>query len=76
MENIDNFPNLTGREKQVLNLIRKGFLYKQVALELGITTKTVEFHMSKILRKFNTSDRYELEINSFNLKIYGETREN
>ena len=55
---------LTGREKQVLSLIRQGFLYKQVACELEISIKTVEFHMAKILRKFKISDRYELEISA------------
>lgn len=51
---------LTGREKQVLHLLSQGLLYKEIAANLKISTKTVEYHTSKILRKFKVKDRYEL----------------
>lgn len=53
---------LTGRERQVLDLIKKGLLYKQIAKELDVTCRTIEFHAAKLLKKFNVKDRYELEI--------------
>jgi len=42
---------LIGRETQVLKLLKRGLLNKEIADELNITTKTVEFHITKILRK-------------------------
>lgn len=53
---------LTGRERQVLGLIKKGLLYKQIAKELGVTDRAIEFHAAKLLKKYNVKDRYELEI--------------
>ena len=51
---------LTMREREVLRLIARGYLYKEVALELGISTKTVEAHVSAVLRKLQLSNRHEL----------------
>jgi len=51
---------LTMREREVLRLIARGYLYKQVALELGISAKTVEAHVSAVLRKLQLSNRHEL----------------
>ncbi|NCO66818.1 MAG: hypothetical protein COW32_08375 [Candidatus Aquicultor secundus] len=51
---------LTGREKQVLSRLVKGLPYKQIASELSISKKTVEFHSSKIFKKLQVSDRFEL----------------
>ena len=51
---------LTTREREVLRLIARGFAYKQVARELGISIKTVETHVSAVLRKLQLSSRYEL----------------
>jgi len=51
---------LTGRERQVLKLLKRGFLNKEIADELNIATKTVEFHITKILRKLQCYDRFEL----------------
>ncbi|MBE0448546.1 MAG: hypothetical protein IBX64_10700, partial [Actinobacteria bacterium] len=51
---------LTGREKQILRLLQRGLLYKQIADEFNVTIKAVEFHTSKILRKLQSSDRFEL----------------
>jgi DNA-binding NarL/FixJ family response regulator len=51
---------LTTREREVLRLIARGFAYKQVARRLGISIKTVETHVSSVLRKLQLSSRYEL----------------
>ncbi len=51
---------LTTREKDVLRLIARGFAYKQVARKLNISIKTVETHVSSVLRKLQLSNRHEL----------------
>lgn len=51
---------LTSREKDVLRLIARGFAYKQVARKLDISIKTVETHVSSVLRKLQLSNRHEL----------------
>lgn len=51
---------LTTREQEVLRLIARGFSYKQVAHRLYISHKTVESHVSAVLRKLQLSNRYEL----------------
>jgi DNA-binding NarL/FixJ family response regulator len=51
---------LTMREREVLRLIARGYLYKEIALELSISTKTVEAHVSAVLRKLQLSNRHEL----------------
>lgn len=51
---------LTPREKEVLRLIARGYPYKQVARRLSISVKTVETHVSAVLRKLQLSSRYEL----------------
>jgi DNA-binding NarL/FixJ family response regulator len=51
---------LTTREKEVLRLIARGYAYKQVATRLSISTKTVESHVSAVLRKLQLSNRHEL----------------
>ncbi len=51
---------LTAREKDVLRLIARGFAYKQVARKLEISIKTVETHVSSVLRKLQLSNRHEL----------------
>jgi DNA-binding NarL/FixJ family response regulator len=51
---------LTARERDVLQLIARGYLYKEVALELGISAKTVEAHVSAVLRKLQLSNRHQL----------------
>jgi DNA-binding NarL/FixJ family response regulator len=51
---------LTPREREVLQLIARGYLYKEIALELGISTKTVEAHVSAVLRKLQLSNRHQL----------------
>jgi DNA-binding NarL/FixJ family response regulator len=51
---------LTPREKEVLRQIARGYSYKQVARRLSISVKTVESHVSAVLRKLQLSSRYEL----------------
>ena len=51
---------LTLREREVLRLIARGYLYKEIALRLGISVKTVEAHVSAVLRKLQLSSRHEL----------------
>ncbi|MGM0819414.1 MAG: response regulator [Actinomycetota bacterium] len=51
---------LTAREREVLRLIARGYAYKQVARRLEISIKTVETHVSAVLRKLQLSSRYEL----------------
>ena len=51
---------LTAREREVLRLIARGYAYKQVAKQLAISIKTVESHVSAVLRKLQLSSRYEL----------------
>jgi DNA-binding NarL/FixJ family response regulator len=51
---------LTNREQEVLRQIARGYSYKQVAKRLSISVKTVETHVSAVLRKLQLSSRYEL----------------
>jgi DNA-binding NarL/FixJ family response regulator len=51
---------LTPREREVLRLIARGYAYKEAARELHISVKTVESHVSSVLRKLQLSNRYEL----------------
>ncbi len=51
---------LTPREREVLRLIARGYAYKEVALELSISIKTVETHVSAVLRKLQLSNRHQL----------------
>ena len=51
---------LTTRERQALRLIARGYAYKEIARELSISVKTVETHVSAVLRKLQLSSRHEL----------------
>lgn len=51
---------LTVREKEVLRLIARGYTYKEVAKRLNISVKTVETHVSAVLRKLQLSNRHQL----------------
>jgi ATP-dependent DNA ligase len=50
----------TTREREVLRLIARGYAYKEVARDLGISVKTVETHVSSVLRKLQLSSRHQL----------------
>jgi DNA-binding NarL/FixJ family response regulator len=51
---------LTPREREVLQHIARGYMYKEIARRLGISAKTVEAHVSAVLRKLQLSSRHEL----------------
>ena len=51
---------LTPREQEVLRYIARGYAYKEIAYRLSISPKTVEHHVSSVLRKLQLSNRYEL----------------
>jgi DNA-binding NarL/FixJ family response regulator len=51
---------LSPREREVLRHIARGYTYKEVARDLTISTKTVESHVSSVLRKLQLSTRHEL----------------
>ena len=51
---------LTPRERDVLRLIARGYLYKEVALELKISPRTVEHHVSAVLGKLQLTNRHQL----------------
>jgi DNA-binding NarL/FixJ family response regulator len=51
---------LTIREREVLRLIARGYAYKEIARELYISVKTVETHVSAVLRKLQLTNRYQL----------------
>jgi DNA-binding NarL/FixJ family response regulator len=51
---------LTPRERQVLRLIARGYSYRDIGTELTISTKTVESHVSSVLRKLQLSNRHQL----------------
>jgi DNA-binding NarL/FixJ family response regulator len=51
---------LTPREREVLQLIARGYAYKEIARRLTISAKTVESHVSSVLRKLQLSSRHEL----------------
>jgi DNA-binding NarL/FixJ family response regulator len=51
---------LTTREREVLRYIARGYTYKEVASRLYLSVKTVESHVSAVLRKLQLSNRYEL----------------
>ena len=60
-EEIDpELDQLTAREREVLRYIARGYLYKEIAQRLGISAKTVEAHVSSVLRKLQLSNRHEL----------------
>jgi DNA-binding NarL/FixJ family response regulator len=51
---------LTTREREVLQLIARGYRYKEIAARLHLSVKTVESHVSNVLRKLQLSSRHEL----------------
>ncbi len=51
---------LTPREREVLQHLARGYMYKEIARRLGISAKTVEAHVSAVLRKLQLSSRHEL----------------
>ena len=56
----DELDRLSSREQEVMRLIARGYTYREVASELFISIKTVETHVSAVLRKLQLSSRHEL----------------
>jgi DNA-binding NarL/FixJ family response regulator len=59
-ESSEELDRLSAREREVMRLIARGYAYKEVATELFISIKTVETHVSAVLRKLQLSSRHEL----------------
>lgn len=59
-ESSEELDRLSAREREVMRLIARGYAYKEVATELFISVKTVETHVSAVLRKLQLSSRHEL----------------
>ncbi|MGV8882608.1 MAG: LuxR C-terminal-related transcriptional regulator [Rhodoglobus sp.] len=59
-ESSEELDRLSAREREVMRLIARGYAYKEVATELFISIKTVESHVSAVLRKLQLSSRHEL----------------
>jgi DNA-binding NarL/FixJ family response regulator len=59
-ESSDELDRLSAREREVMRLIARGYAYKEVASQLYISIKTVETHVSAVLRKLQLSSRHEL----------------
>lgn len=56
----EDLDKLSAREREVMRLIARGYTYKETAAELFISVKTVETHVSAVLRKLQLSSRHEL----------------
>lgn len=56
----DELDRLSAREQEVMRMIARGYAYKEVASELFLSVKTVETHVSNVLRKLQLSNRHEL----------------
>jgi DNA-binding NarL/FixJ family response regulator len=56
----DELDRLSAREQEVMRMIARGYSYKEVAAELFLSVKTVETHVSNVLRKLQLSNRHEL----------------
>ena len=59
-EQDEELDRLSNREREVLRLIARGYAYKEIAKELFISVKTVETHVSSVLRKLQLSNRHQL----------------
>jgi two-component system NarL family response regulator len=62
VELVSNGLKITGREKQILMLVSQNLTSKQIALQLFLSTRTVDSHCYKICRKLEASDRFEAVI--------------
>ncbi len=65
----EELDRLSAREREVMRLIARGYQYKEVAKELFISVKTVETHVSSVLRKLQLSSRHELTAWAMNRRL-------
>lgn len=56
----DSLDRLTAREREVMRHLARGYMYKEIAFQLGISVKTVESHASAVLRKLQMTNRHQL----------------
>ncbi|WP_419843090.1 response regulator [Candidatus Poriferisodalis sp.] len=56
----EDLHRLTAREREVMRHLARGYLYKEIAYQLGISVKTVESHASAVLRKLQLTNRHQL----------------
>lgn len=56
----EELDRLSAREQEVMRMIARGYTYKEVAGELYVSVKTIESHVSNVLRKLQLSNRHEL----------------
>lgn len=59
-DDADDLQRLTAREREVMRHLARGYLYKEIAFQLGISVKTVESHASAVLRKLQLANRHQL----------------
>ena len=59
VQNVDANPNLTGREREVLDLMAEGLLYKEAADRLGLSVDTIRAHLRNIYKKLRVRNRTE-----------------
>ena len=59
-EDGDDLDRLTAREREVMRHLARGYMYKEIAFQLGISVKTVESHASAVLRKLQLTNRHQL----------------
>jgi NarL family two-component system response regulator LiaR len=67
-ESRDDYETLTAREREVLELIGRGYSNKRIALELGIAEKTVKTHVSNLLGKLGVADRTQAALYASRLR--------
>ena len=68
---VEHIAQLRPREREVLELMVAGLRNREIALRLNITVRTVKFHVSSILRKFNAQSRAEVIVLAHNAGITG-----
>jgi RNA polymerase sigma factor (sigma-70 family) len=65
-------PHLSGRERQVLQLVGRGLTNKEIARALGIASRTVEFHLTRIFKKLDVTGRTAAFVMAEKLGVFGE----